>query len=346
MSGINASTLRYYRTFWRNYSQTCEEFYELEVQLHEALDHLEAYPNAQDCLSRAWKKARVNVLEEEQKQWARRVRRGRLFSTFHLKYEVSSLSVRFGTVTYFSNGVRQHTIPFRDTGPRASLLNLIHSARCNWDAYNEDEKQRTIEVLTGCVLTRMRGNRYRQWNDLTTQVAISLLECPAPDFMSLKLACRTPEDDELIQTRLKAVLVMRAELWWDDFVSRCLSDLDKDFRPKTIEKATRSFKTTLEDFETMNFGLFSQIASSFQADPLQEFMAKETIAELLGHFGEKTRNVIRLKSEQHTDAEIAATLRIGKETVKTLLKRTRKKANQAPELVALRQLLKHPEKSF
>jgi hypothetical protein len=167
--------------------------------------------------------------------WMAGVCQGGLFTRYRREFEVLSPIARFATVSHYVNGTYLCQSAIRDTGLSATPLNLIHCAQRNWDSFTEQEKSRTIEVVTGCILSGMTRRHYREWHDLASQVAMSLFEYPAPTFMSLTFDCRTPEDEEILLECLTPILIMRRGEWWNGFRKHCLGELDKDFRPKKLE---------------------------------------------------------------------------------------------------------------
>lgn len=228
--------------------------------------------------------------------------------------------------------------PLRDIEFRPTLLNLVHCARRNWDDFKDEERQRTVEVLTGAVLTQMTRKPYRQWDDLAAQVLISLFEYPQPEFMSLRIACRSQEEEKLIRSDIRDGLVLRGILWWDGFKSHCLSQLDRDFRPtKTqVMSCSYDFRMELASRSECNVPL-DQADLSPEANIPEHFLTCQLALEAVSQFGQQTQQALLLSSQGHTIEEIAKGLGVGNETIKTLLKRSRKMARDSPKMAALRQ---------
>ncbi len=335
---IQIRNLRRFRDGWREYSKTCEMFSDLFEETGNVLKSLEGHPEVQEILARRWTQAYTKGFQKERRTWAEGVRRGGLFRNYHRQFEVCSPRTRFGTVFIFRDDTFFRAVPLRDIEFRPTLLNLVHCARCNWDDFKDEERQKTVEVLTGAVLTQMTRRPYRQWDDLAAQVLISLFEYPEPKFMSWRIACHNQEDKKIIYSDIRANLVLAGLFWWDGFKSHCLSQLDKDFRPTKSQIMSCSYDFSMELASRSGYNVpLDQADCSPEANIPEHFLTCQVALEALSQYGKRTQQALLLSSQGHTIEKIAKGLDVGSETIKTLLKRSRKKAKESSKMAALRQ---------
>jgi hypothetical protein len=150
--GIQITTLKQFRDSWRVCSKGCEHLQEASKNIDRIRRKRTGDPEMVQTMLRVWSKFRVRRMRIELLPWAVGVLENGLFTRYNREFEVFSPIARFATISHYVDGTFLCQSALRDTGFRATPLNLIHCAQRNWDSFSEQEKSRTIEVVTGCIL--------------------------------------------------------------------------------------------------------------------------------------------------------------------------------------------------
>ncbi len=326
-SSLDLGAIEHYRNLWRHVR-------DIQGDYHAAFKMVLANPPDIDRWMAQWLRLSP-LVREVAGEWRAAVNEGQPFGNRYTEFQIAHPGTLLGTIVLRIDGeVEARESNFYHTYP--TMLNLVRCARRFWPEFSDDERQRTVEVLTGCVASHMQARPHRHLEDLPTEVQASLLQL-SPPIRFMRLICNSNMENADIQSKfLLPIVAPRCMVWWHGYRGHApglmkdpLRRIDRMFGPKKKQESDSD-----EDFTDESTSELSDwyVDSHWERDPVRTFEAHAVIAQVSRNLGASAMSLLQMKADRCTREEMAEQMGVSSEAAKKSLSRVRKKARAIPEL--------------